>query len=33
MFRPRKDDLWILLVLLVMVGYVLVLYGPQLTIR
>ncbi len=33
MFRPRKDDVWILLVLLVMVGYVLVLYGPQLTIR
>jgi len=33
MFRPRKEDLWALVVVLVIVGYALVLYGPQLTMR
>ncbi len=33
MFRPRKEDLWALVVFLLIVGYAAVLYGPHLTLR
>lgn len=29
MLRPQKDDLWALLIVLLMVGVVVVHYGPQ----
>lgn len=33
MFRPHKEDLWALVVVLVIVGYAVVLYGPHLALR